>query len=149
MSNYWLTKTGEILGEANSTDTDLQISLNQLNRQFQKGYLSNVEVSSVTSTLTSTDFNKGILTSIPIANITLTTPPAASIIAADMDAAVGRGFEINIINLGGGHSIALAAGTGVTLVGTVAVPPHGSARFYARYVNVSSGTQAVTIFRLA
>lgn len=144
-----MTRPGcEVLGVTNAVDTGIQTSLSQLTRQFQKTYVSAVSAGNVTATLVAADVLKGILTSTPAANITLTTPTAALMVAADMDVAVGRGFEFTVINLGGANTITLAAGTGVTLVGVAVVAALSSARFYARYVNISSGTQAVTIYRL-
>lgn len=103
---------------------------------------SNVALSDADATLTASQLvDSGIFTITPTAARTLTTDTAANIIAALPGYQVGTWFDFTII-CQAAFDVTLAAGTGVTIVGS-AVVNDASATFKAR---VDSDT-AVTIYR--
>lgn len=149
MSNYWLTKGGDIQGSSYSGDVKTSSDVAILSARFEATQLDEVDVGDVTATLTAAQLASGILTSDPAAGaINLTTPTAALIVAEDGKAAVGRGFEFVIINEDGANAITVVAGVGVTAKGSLVVAASTSARFYVRYTNVTAAAEAVSIYRL-
>ena len=85
-----------------------------------------------------------LFTITPTAAQTLTTATAADILTAMTGEGVGSTFEFVIVNRAGAtHAATLAAGTGVTLVGVVAVSASTSATFMGRV----DSTSAITIYR--
>ncbi len=102
--------------------------------------------SNVAVTLTATQMvDSSILTSTPTASINFTTDIATNIVGALVGFQVGTWFDFTIINLAAAtHIITLVAGTGVTLVGSVAIGPASSGTFRARV----DSALAVTIFRI-
>ena len=82
------------------------------------------------------------------ADRTLTTPTAADLVAAVQGALVGTSIEHTIVNPSGDDAI-LALGTGVTLLGagTVSAGTSGQLRF--RFTNVTSGSEACQVQRIA
>jgi len=177
MSLYWMTKTGDVASNVTSEDLSLQQQLNTtnanvasntatlsshtssissnnasiaaLNLQVAQLSLTTTAAGNSSATLTASSVLGGILTSNPGAAITLTLPTAAQLVAADNNAAVGKGYRFTIINLNGTNAITLAGGTGITLVGTAGINANTSGSFYLSYTNVTSGTQAITIYRTA
>lgn len=74
-----------------------------------------------------------------------TTPTAALLIAAIIQAGVGNSFEFTIKNSAdGAETITIGAGTGVTLTGTMTIAQNNSKRFLA----VVTAADAVTIYSL-
>lgn len=82
------------------------------------------------------------------ANNTLTLPTAAALVAGLSGALVGTSFTFHVVG-DSSSSLTVAAGTGGTLVGSGAVGANVSAKFSVRLTNVSSGTQAYSLLRLA
>jgi len=148
MSLYWQAKTGDVQGPGNATDTSLQQSVGNLSRRFGNTYLTPV-TASTTATLTPAQLIGTILVSAPASNISLTSPTAAALVAADPDAAVGRGYSFYVVNTNGTNTVTVVAGTGVTLVGNVVTAISSSSHYYVSYTNVTLGTEAVTVYRLA
>jgi hypothetical protein len=148
MSHFWMTKDGQIQGANSEVDTQTKLDLSVLTRRYNTQHRQAADVGNISATLTAADMRKGILTTNPGVAINLTTATAALLKAADPDAAVGRGFEFTVINLNGVNAATLVAGVGVTLVGSAVVALSTSANFYARYTNVDSGTEAITIYRI-
>lgn len=61
---------------------------------------------------------------------------------------VGDTLTTTIINLNATNAITLAAGTGVTVTGSATVAVSSSATFLIRASNVTSGSEAVVIYRI-
>jgi len=79
------------------------------------------------------------------------TDTAANIVDALENPVANQSFDFIIINLGEGFensTLTVEAGTGVTLVGSMAVMSEASATFRVRLTNVSGGSEAVTIYRI-
>jgi predicted RecA/RadA family phage recombinase len=107
-----------------------------------------VALADAAATLTATQMiDSGILKMTPSVGRILTTPTAAELLAGCKGAQVGTWFEFVIISLAA-FTVTLAAGANVTLVGGMA-PSNSSARFRARFTNVGTGTEAVTIYRVS
>jgi len=77
-----------------------------------------------------------------------TLPTAANIVAAIPGAVVGTGFEFTIRNTAdASETITVATpGAPVTLSGTMTIAQNNSKRFLVLLTNVSSGTEAVTVY---
>jgi len=102
-----------------------------------------VALADADATLTATQMvDSGIFTITPTVARTLTTDTAANLVAAMAGYQVGTWFEFTIVCLAA-FAVTLAAGTGVTIVGS-AVANNVSATFKAR---IDSAT-TVTIYRL-
>lgn len=77
------------------------------------------------------------------------TPTAAAIVAAISGAVVGSSFEFTIRNTADdAETITLTAGSGITLSGTMTIAQNNSKRFLAVCTNVTSSSEAVTIYSL-
>lgn len=106
--------------------------------------------SNTTQTLTSGQFTSFVwdISGSPGGGVTLTTPTATQIIAA-LPSTIpqnGRfGFETLAINDGCGQTITVAAGSNVTLLGTMTLATNTSRRLFVN-VNVAAGT--VTVMNL-
>jgi hypothetical protein len=79
---------------------------------------------------------------------TLTTPTAALLVAYLSGCMVGSTFDFSIVG-DAGSNLTVAAGVGGTLVGNSSVVSGSSARYRVRLTNVSSGTEAYTLTRVA
>lgn len=88
----------------------------------------------------------GIFTITPTAARTLTTDTASNIVAGMSSAQVGSNFIITIVDLAA-YDVTLAGGTGVTITGQ-AIANNCSASFRAILTNVTSGSEAVTFYRM-
>ncbi|VVU94771.1 hypothetical protein CPAV1605_496 [seawater metagenome] len=112
-------------------------------------------------TLTIAQILTGIILCDPTAAATHTTPTAALTVAGVTGVAVGDTIDFHLLNTGTAgedETITVAAGTGVTLVGFAdvenSVTTHdafsvGSSHWRIRFTNVTSGSEAYTIYRLA
>ncbi len=70
---------------------------------------------------------------------TVTTPTGATLSAAIADVAVGMTFDCLFVNVGGGQTLTITAGaTGMTIVGTAAIPTGVAALL--RFVNTVADT---------
>jgi len=147
MSQYWLTKNGDIQGKDYPGDLATASIASSVDRRFEKTYKEDIDGGDVTATLTIDQLIKGLVYSNPGGAITLTTPSAANIVSGDVDSEVGRGFEFSIINKNGVGTITLGLGAGITLTGSSAIAISSSATFYVRYTNVTNAAEAVEIFR--
>ena len=77
------------------------------------------------------------------------TPSAAAIVAAIAGAVVGSSFEFTIRNTAdAAETITITAGAGITLNGTMTIAQNNSKRFLAVATNVTSSSEAVTIYSL-
>ena len=112
-------------------------------------------------TITIADIVSGIMTSDPTADRAWTLPTAALAVAGVENAAVGDCIDFAIINTGTAGAdeiITVSADTGGTLVGSGAIltsdPVNnafssGSGLFRLRFTNVTSGSEAFVVYRLA
>ncbi|VVU94772.1 hypothetical protein CPAV1605_497 [seawater metagenome] len=112
-------------------------------------------------TLTIAQILTGIILCDPTAAATHTTPTAALTVAGVTGVAVGDTIDFHLLNTGTAgedETITVAAGTGVTLVGFADVENSatthdafsvGSSHWRIRFTNVTSGSEAYTIYRLA
>ncbi len=134
------------------------------NANFKTGSSASVSVKSVpaqtvlddaSATLTLDQLKSGLLVMTPTSARSLTTPTASAITAFLKN--VGDSFEFTVINLGADtNHITLVGGSNVTTVGFMVVRDNdataasdtGSARFRVRATNVSSGTEAVSMYRV-
>ena len=104
------------------------------------------------ATLTAANLFTGyVLRSGPTASFTDTLDTAANIIALLQNITPGYGFDFTIVNLTN-YIQTIAAGTGVTLSyvspQTAEIQPNNSTRWRVTVTDISSGSQAVTIYRL-
>ena len=103
----------------------------------------------------------GVIAMDPTADRAWTLPTAALSVAGVGGATVGDCLDFSIINIGTGNAdeiITLGAGTGGTLVGNGAVCTAnavndamsvGSGLFKLRFDNVTAGSEAITVYRMA
>ena len=99
------------------------------------------------ATLTVAQIQTGVLTMTPTAARTVTLPTAA--LMADALTDVGQCYDFNVIDLAGAtYAVTVAAGSGGTTVGTMAVSAATSGKFRIRMTNVTSGTEAYNVYRL-
>jgi hypothetical protein len=174
MTEYWMTKSQDDSGLILKSDfnnlltntslaatvTSLQqqvasltTQISQLNSQIVNQSPVFVNLSPVSATLTSSQFfNSFIVCNTQAFQfINLTLPSAASLIAYDPNATAGKGYYITIVDNGvnAEGSVQLFAGTGITFVGGTLIIPINSVRFFVYYNNVTSGQEAITIYRLS
>lgn len=99
-------------------------------------------------TLTAAQFVNGIVNQggTPGA-IAVTTPTAAAIVAALKNAQANSAFDFVLLN-NGDNTVTITAGSGVTLVGTVAVPAATNQIFRGVVTVATSGSEAVTLVGL-
>lgn len=88
--------------------------------------------SNVTVTLTAANLLGGLVTGTPTANSIFTLPTGTNMDAAFQDLQTNQAFEWSVINLSPTYQITVAAGTGHTVVGNMAVTATSSARFLTR-----------------
>ena len=155
MSFYDMVRTGQF-GASNTAEVrqltndvaDLKVQVQQTGPSFRtRGTVPTVNG----GILSATEMKKGLLVSSATISLSLTTPTAAEIIAADPDnAAVDRGYQFSLINTAQmyWYGINLAAGHGVTLVGQTYIGAPGTGTYYVIYDNVTAGHEAVTIYRI-
>ena len=92
---------------------------------------------------------RGLLHSTPAAVATFTLPTATLLVGGDASAEVGTGFQFSLRNDSGANAITVAIGTGGTLAGSATVAVSSASLWFVRYTNVSSGTEAYELARLA
>jgi len=93
-----------------------------------------------------------IMTNIPpFGTSILSIPSIASLIAYDSNPIIGRGYYVTLTNNSGQNDSALefSFGTGYTVIGSAIVGGGYSGRFYFAYTNVTSGQQAMAIYRVS
>lgn len=100
-------------------------------------------------TLTTARFMNGIvrLGGTPADAFNVTTPTAAAIVAATVNAQAGSWSELIIQNVSG-KTATVVAGTDVTLVGTTAVADSETQIYKAIITNATAGSEAVTLIGL-
>jgi hypothetical protein len=91
-----------------------------------------------------------IVRGVPTAAATYTTASAADIVAAiGGDCAVGTTFMVVVLNASAGaNAITIAGGTDVTVSGVATVAQNASKIFLGRVTNVTSGSEAITLYGL-
>ena len=91
-----------------------------------------------------------IVRGVPTAAATYTTATAAAIVAAiGGDCAVGTTFMMVVLNASAGaYAITVAGGTDVTVSGVATVAQNASKVFLGRVTNVTSGSEAITLYGL-
>lgn len=78
-----------------------------------------------------------------------TVPTPAALVAAISNPYVGKTIEFAIVNTAdAAETITVTAVTDATLVGSMAIAQNESARFMARLTNVTSGSEAYTLYRV-
>lgn len=100
-------------------------------------------------TLTTAQFMNGIarLTGTPGSGFNVTTPTAAAIVAATVNAQAGSWSELIIQNVSD-STATVVAGSGVTLVGVTAVAANKTQLYKAVITDATSGSEAVTLVGL-
>ncbi len=125
-----------------------------------KSQLAHTALSDTDSTLTISQIKTGIITITPSANRTLTLPTSADAVAGFSGIKVDEAIKFIIINkASSNYIVTIAMGSGGTLEGNSEVNPKenttntyktsGSATFKICFRNVSSSTEAYTIYRTA
>lgn len=105
-------------------------------------------LSDAAATLTATQLiDKGLFTITPSAGRALTLDTAALLVAGFPGAQVGDYFDFSVICLAA-FAATITTAAGLTLVGSMAVT-NQSGLFRAVFTNVGSGTEAVTVYRIA
>lgn len=100
-------------------------------------------------TYTAAQLLGGLIIRDPGANRSDVSPTAALMVAAVKGAKVGDSFEFIIRNTAGAdETITMTAGTGFTLSGTMTIGQNNSKRFLVRLDNVTSGSEACTMYSL-
>jgi hypothetical protein len=167
MCEYWLAKELASSGLVSNSNLDTSITNSSLgarvttleNNQQSITSLSLVPVIinfSYSSTITlqpSQVLNAIIImTNIPpFGTSILSIPSIASLIAYDSNPIIGRGYYVTLTNNSGQNDSALefSFGTGYTVIGSAIVGGGYSGRFYFAYTNVTSGQQAMAIYRVS
>lgn len=99
-----------------------------------------------TSTLTAAEMVQSIVgQSGTNGALSISTATAAAIVALIPNAQVGSHFSFTINNAND-NTMTLTAGTGITLVGTTAVPTNKSQTYSGIVTNATAGAEAVTIY---
>jgi hypothetical protein len=127
----------------NLTEGDFRAAMDNLRDYLSErvqGLKSNTALSDAAATLTAAQLVGGEFTITPTVARTQTTDTAVNIIAAMAGSADGSSFEFTVINLAD-FAVTIALGTGVTLVGDMAVNI-GAATFRVR--RLTSTTVSVT-----
>jgi len=107
-----------------------------------------VSLADADATLSADDLiNKGIFTITPSADRTLTTDTAANIVAAIDNCQAGMSFDFVLIVIGA-YNVSISGGTGVSTTGNMTVN-NASGLFKAVVTDCTSGSEAVTIYRIA
>ena len=103
-----------------------------------------------TATLSAANSYNVIVRGVPTAAATYTTAAAADIVAAiGGDCAVGTTFMVVVLNASAGsNTITVAGGTDVTVSGVATVVQNASKIFLGRVTNVTSGSEAITLYGL-
>ena len=103
-----------------------------------------------TATLSTANSYNVIVRGVPTAAATYTTAAAADIVAAiGGDCAVGTTFMVVVLNASAGaNTITVAGGTDVTVSGVATVVQNASKIFLGRVTNVTSGSEAITLYGL-
>ena len=103
-----------------------------------------------TATLSAANSYNAIVRGVPTAAATYTTATAAAIVAAiGGDCAVGTTFMMVVLNASAGaNTITVAGGTDVTVSGVATVAQNASKVFLGRVTNVTSGSEAITLYGL-
>ena len=103
-----------------------------------------------TATLSTANSYNAIVRGVPTAAATYTTATAAAIVAAiGGDCAVGTTFMVVVLNASAGdNTITVAGGTDVTVSGVATVAQNASKVFLGRVTNVTSGSEAITLYGL-
>lgn len=107
-------------------------------------------VTSAATTLTAAAaafVTKGIYSLSGGTTCTITSPTAAQIVAALDNPQVGTSFVVSIVNANSGTAT-MAGGTGVTVVGLATAATNTSATFRGVVTNVTSGAEAVSLYRV-
>jgi hypothetical protein len=108
------------------------------------------------ATITVSQLRSGVLVQTPTTARTLTLPTAA--LTTTFLKVVGDSFDFYVINEGlDGVIVTVAVGTGGTAVGALTVadkftttfPSSGTSKFRVRSTNVTSGSEAYVVYRLA
>jgi len=107
-----------------------------------------VALADANATLSADDLiNKGIFVIEPTSARTLTTDTAANIVAAIDNCQAGMSFDFALIVLAA-YDVSVSGGTGVTVKGSGTVN-NASGIFKAVITDCTSGSEAVTIYRIA
>ncbi len=107
-----------------------------------------VALADAAATLTAAQLiDSGIFTITPTVARALTTETAANLVAGMPGAQVNSWFDFSVVCLAA-FAATVGGGAGVALVGSGAVN-NASGTFRAVFTNVSAGTEAVTIYRIA
>ena len=118
-------------------------------------------IASGAHTITIAEIQNGVLRSDPAGDVNFTTPTAALAVAGTPGCKVGDCLDFVLINLdaaGTDAAITLVAGTGCTLIGLVSLEASsdthdaiatGSAMFRLQFTNVTAGSEAYDIIRMA
>jgi hypothetical protein len=103
-----------------------------------------------TATLTAPNIlANSIIKGTPAADATYTLPTAALIVAGQPDLQVNDSWTFSVIDTNGTYTITLAVGTGGTLVGSGALAVSTSAMFRITITNITSGSEAYDLYRIA
>ncbi len=97
-------------------------------------------------TATAAQLIEGLFSTAGGTTCALTTPTGAQIVAAMANPQVGSSFTFNIVNTNSGTTTLTAGASGITLVGLATVATNTSATFRAVVTNITSGSEAVTIY---
>ena len=108
-----------------------------------------VALADAAAILTSAQLQNGTLNASAFtADRVLTLPTAAALVASLSSATKGSSLTVNVICSSGGTAT-LAVGTGGSLLGNAVVLTSTSGQFRVRLTNVSSGTEAYQVQRVA
>lgn len=102
----------------------------------------------VTATLTAQHVLSGILYSNPATAITLTLPDASDLVTSDGKSDTGAGLHLYIRN-DGGFAVTVAVPASGTLQGSDQIATGAYTHWYLSYTNVTPGSEAYTLIRLA
>jgi hypothetical protein len=179
MSEYWLAKelanadlvskssldtsiTNSSLGtrvttleEAEDSIASLSAQVTELTQQVAQlvPVVVNLTYSSTISLTPSQVLNAMmIISTIPMFDgCNFALPSIASLVAYDTNAAVGKGYYVTVINSSEVEEdyAQFTYGSGYSVVGSVQVYGGSSGRFYFNYTNITSGQQAITIYRVS
>jgi hypothetical protein len=167
MTEFWMTKTQDGSGLVLKSDLDSSVSNSTLSQQVttlsQQVATLTQELNQLIPVIVNITYNSTInlqpnqvlnammVVSVPIFQVCLLTMPSvSSLVSYDTNAAIGKGYYVTVINNGNPESSAqFSYGGGFTLIGNNYVGGNSSGRFYFAYTNITSGQQAITIYRVS
>lgn len=114
-----------------------------------KTQLAPTSLTNANATLTMSQLLTNIFTITPTLLTTLTIDTASNLVASLTFVQINDSIDFSIINLATLFGLTVAVGSGGTLVGSGSVGTSSTGTFRLRFTNVTSGSEAYSLYRIA